>query len=212
MSLILLPDSPDPSAFEAEAEALLEGVESGDDEALDRWNAVDLPGGAVHPDDASLDDARTVVALECGVTSWAELQTAIHARHLEEAVKEVDAARALAILAAHPSLATYQADADPTALHWAALKGMESVVRRLLALGADIDGVEDRFGATPIGWANEGRQPAMVDLLVDAGAHVDLSRAAALGRLDLVMALVEDGAPLRASSSDDWLPLAQAAG
>ena len=131
---------------------------------------------------------------------------------LVEAIKEGRDDDAGRLLDARPELATHHEDGGPGALHWAAFQGRTALVERLVAVGADLDRSDARFGSPPVGWANEGGHPHIVDLLVDAGARPDLSRAAAVGRLDLVRELVEGGASLEGHSRDDWLPLTQAAG
>ena len=68
-----------------------------------------------------------------------------------------------------------------TALHFAALDGQVGVVRLLLAHGANVHAVENRFRATPLGWALHGWSHRMaedeerhfcevVNVLVRAGA------------------------------------------
>ncbi|HEX4966086.1 MAG TPA: ankyrin repeat domain-containing protein [Thermoanaerobaculia bacterium] len=66
-----------------------------------------------------------------------------------------------------------------TALHWAAWHGWRETAAALLARGADLEAVEDEFGATPLGWAThgcdnypnpEGDYPGTVRLLLAAGA------------------------------------------
>lgn len=52
-----------------------------------------------------------------------------------------------------------------TALHHAAGEGKEDLVRLLLALGADPEVRDRRFGATPLGWARHFARPGSVALL-----------------------------------------------
>ena len=52
-----------------------------------------------------------------------------------------------------------------TALHEAAMNGEREIVDILLAAGADPNRRDDRFDATPLGWARHGNQSALVDLL-----------------------------------------------
>jgi peptide-methionine (S)-S-oxide reductase len=58
-------------------------------------------------------------------------------------------------------------DGEPvrTALHEAANRGHEGIVRMLLAHGASARVVEPRFGGTPAGWARHGGFPEIADLL-----------------------------------------------
>lgn len=83
-----------------------------------------------------------------------------------------------------------------TALHWAAYTGSAELVARLLARGAPLDATDDRYRATPLGWAlhgwANGPPPAgesghrdVVLALVRAGAAVEPEwRALALVRKD----------------------------
>ncbi|MEQ8331546.1 MAG: ankyrin repeat domain-containing protein [Longimicrobiales bacterium] len=131
---------------------------------------------------------------------------------LVEAIQRGDDDAALALLERMPELADHHEGGGPGAIHWAAYKRRPAVVRHLVGLGVDLDRKETKFDATPVGWANEGGHADILDLLLEAGAGIDLSRAAAAGRLDVVRRLLDQGEPLLEASTDDWLPLAQAAG
>ena len=50
-----------------------------------------------------------------------------------------------------------------TGLHWAALTGQVEVVRLLLERGARLDVQDERYGATPLGWAMYGRNTGQVN-------------------------------------------------
>ncbi|WP_163510951.1 ankyrin repeat domain-containing protein [Fodinicola acaciae] len=52
-----------------------------------------------------------------------------------------------------------------TALHDAAWRGDVPMIEALLAAGADRSVRDDRFDATPLGWAEHGCQPAAIDAL-----------------------------------------------
>ena len=52
-----------------------------------------------------------------------------------------------------------------TALHTAVRNDDLALARRLLALGADPDLPDQRFGSTPLGWAQHLGRPSLVDLL-----------------------------------------------
>jgi ankyrin repeat protein len=52
-----------------------------------------------------------------------------------------------------------------TALHAAVARDDIDLVRTLLALGADPDIRDERFGATPLGWAEYFEHPTLIDLL-----------------------------------------------
>ena len=90
-----------------------------------------------------------------------------------------------------------------TALHWAASIGSDHMVRRLLGKGARLDVRDDRWDATPLGWAlhgwgeptppgDHGYHHEVVARLVRAGAAVEpewLEAARAHARADQLAAL-----------------------
>lgn len=67
-----------------------------------------------------------------------------------------------------------------TALHWAAWQGQVDLARMLIEAGAPVNVRDSRYGSSPIAWAahgslhcdraNDTDYPAMVHLLLDAGA------------------------------------------
>ncbi len=73
-----------------------------------------------------------------------------------------------------------------TALHYAALRGRLDCINFLLKNGADIDAVDEEFGSSPIGWANETGKMRAVDLLELRGASMSLRQAAGFGRQEVV--------------------------
>jgi len=79
-----------------------------------------------------------------------------------------------------------------SALHWAAQEGHVDVVTRLLAAGADIDGEGDAHEIGAIGWATcfQRVRTEVAELLLARGAKPTIFSAVALGREDLVRALV----------------------
>ena len=79
-----------------------------------------------------------------------------------------------------------------TALHWAAAGGHLDVAKSLLAAGADIDGEGDAHALGVIGWATCFKQvhTALAEFLLARGAKPTIFSAVALGRADLVRALV----------------------
>jgi ankyrin repeat protein len=116
----------------------------------------------------------------------------IDAQRFVEAVQTGDAAEVQAELAREPALAKARWDgASP--LHFAALEGDEAIVSILLQAGADPDAVDQEFSMTPLGWANERGHRALVAFLADY-TRVDLRRAAAMGLIDQVRRLLNDGA------------------
>jgi ankyrin repeat protein len=80
-----------------------------------------------------------------------------------------------------------------TALHWAAWAGRLEVAKRLVAAGADIEGAGDEHELGIIGWATCLRkiQRGVADWLLARGASPHIFAAVALGRAELVRALVE---------------------
>jgi hypothetical protein len=81
---------------------------------------------------------------------------------------------------------------NATALHWAASGGHLDVVKRLLAAGAEVDGERDEHELGVIGWATCFRhvQTEVAEFLLARGAKPTIFSAVALGRGDLVRALV----------------------
>jgi ankyrin repeat protein len=95
-------------------------------------------------------------------------------------------------------------DAGPaaTALHHAAWRGALGLVAALLDGGADAYLRDGTYSATPLGWANENRQRALIDLLVER-APPDLPDAALVGDAERVRAhLTRDPALVEASSTE----------
>jgi ankyrin repeat protein len=52
-----------------------------------------------------------------------------------------------------------------TGLHWAAMNGHKAMVEFLITYGADLHLCDQKFNATPLDWALEGKQQEIVDLL-----------------------------------------------
>lgn len=59
------------------------------------------------------------------------------------------------LLAMTPSLVNAKDGEGATPLHLAALNGNQELVRFLVEQGADVNARDERFGATPAGWAIE---------------------------------------------------------
>lgn len=77
-----------------------------------------------------------------------------------------------------------------TALHHAAAKNRPVMVRLLLELGADPN-ASDATGATPLTTASqESADPAIVTMLIDAGAQLDFLTAVNLERYDAAEAML----------------------
>jgi len=71
------------------------------------------------------------------------------------AVKSGNTRRVRLLLNADPALAKVRDDEGATAMHYATENGHREIVRLLHETGADINGRDDRFDATPTGWAIE---------------------------------------------------------
>jgi ankyrin repeat protein len=72
-----------------------------------------------------------------------------------EAVAAGDLPRLRELLAATPSLIGARDGEGATALHLAALHGNQELARFLVERGADVNARDERFHATPAGWAIE---------------------------------------------------------
>jgi len=107
------------------------------------------------------------------------------AKEFCEAAELGDLATLKALLAEDPALISSRWE-GATALHYAAFRGRLDCIDFLLKSGADINALDEEFGSSPIGWANETGKMRAVDILEIRGAHVSLRHAAAFGRLDRV--------------------------
>jgi uncharacterized protein len=125
------------------------------------------------------------------------------------------------LLSAEPELVRARTPDGWTALHLAAFFGPPNCVERLLAHGADLSALSENAQAnTPLHAALAGRgDPAVVDLLLGAGADVNataaqgvtpLHVAAARGNLELIQRLLARGANISASMADGTTPAAMA--
>jgi ankyrin repeat protein len=74
---------------------------------------------------------------------------------LISAVARGDLSQVRLILDAAPRLVYERDPAGATALHYATLNGQREIVQLLLDHGAEINQVDNQFGATPTGWAIE---------------------------------------------------------
>ena len=71
------------------------------------------------------------------------------------AVESGNTERVRALLTADPALAKVRDDEGATAMHYATENGHRAIASFLQEMGADINARDDRFGATPRGWAIE---------------------------------------------------------
>lgn len=133
--------------------------------------------------------------------------------HLIEAAKAGNLTAAKTVLENHPELANAKDDTGATALHYAAFGGQRELVELLVKLGADINVRDDRFGATPTGWA--------IEYLRELGGFLsielkDAAYAIERGEVDWVRRFVErfpalrqatfDGKPLKALADESGNP------
>ena len=90
--------------------------------------------------------------------------------------------------------------------------GDEGVVTRALREQPDLAGARNASGETPLLSALYRGHRGVVDLLLDAGAPLDLFSAAALGRVDVIDRLSGAGpSGLDAHAYDGWTPIHLAA-
>jgi len=116
----------------------------------------------------------------------------------------IEAARAgqTALLKRSPGLVKTRFE-NATALHFAAIGGHIEAAGWLLDHGADLEAHDGEFHATPLSWANEKGQMAMVEFLIERGAEISIWQAAALGRLQRVEELVSSD-PGLLDEERDW--------
>jgi RNA polymerase sigma-70 factor, ECF subfamily len=83
---------------------------------------------------------------------------------------------------------------NATPLHFAAERGWMEVVRQLVAAGTDLNWDQDVHEGGPLGWALMfgTNQFEVAHYLIQHGARISLFPAIALGRLDLVEAMVAE--------------------
>jgi ankyrin repeat protein len=94
-----------------------------------------------------------------------------------------------------------------TPLHHAAAKNRPQMVRLLLDLGADAK-ARDAAGATPLTTAAaEHGDPALILMLQEAGAELDLIAALSLRRFDLAEAMLRDDPTRIGSQGSDTIAL-----
>ena len=110
-----------------------------------------------------------------------------------EAVKRGDASVVAVLLRRRPDLVEFAGDYGKTGLHWAAETDQFETARILLDTGADIES-KTSWGATPLDWAATMGSARVADLLLSRGATgFTLITAAALGKLEAVVALMAAG-------------------
>jgi ankyrin repeat protein len=108
-----------------------------------------------------------------------------------KAIEQGNADEVRSFIASTPEAVLAKHD-GATALHVAAMGNHREIVDLLLGHGADLNAVDDKFGATPAGWANERGLTGIVEYLCGRGTVVDLNRAAAFGLIGRVRELLAE--------------------
>ena len=127
---------------------------------------------------------------------------------LVEAVKLGDLRRVSSILDVNAQL-VYRKDATgATVLHYAALYGHRQVAELLIERGADVNSMDDQFGATPAGWA--------IEYLRERGGYLaieldDIAHAIWQGDAVWVARWLERSPGLRNACDLDGMPFLQLA-
>jgi hypothetical protein len=111
-----------------------------------------------------------------------------------------------AMVSAAPKLVRARDGTGATALHFAAFHGHQAIAELLLAAGADVNARDDRFSATPAGWA--------IEYLREHGALLGVEIENALfairrGDAELVERLVTRHPALRSAVDREGKPLAE---
>ena len=111
-----------------------------------------------------------------------------------------------AMVAAAPRLVKARDSTGATALHVAAFQGHRAIVDLLLTSGAEINARDDRFGATPMGWA--------IESLRERGGLLGIEIEDALfairrGDVELLTRLVTRHPALASAVDRDRTPLAE---
>ncbi|KAI9598322.1 ankyrin repeat-containing domain protein [Syncephalis fuscata] len=97
-------------------------------------------------------------------------------KQLNDALLNSDNELVRLTLADNPSLAKTKDEDQRIPLHWAASSGQEEAVRLLLALGSDVNAV-DEDGWTPLIIAVSAGHRSIVDILLNAGLMSMLKRS-----------------------------------
>jgi len=122
------------------------------------------------------DTARALAAAHPGLVASLDQEAA---RAIHVALHD-DRPEALALMLSLAWPLGVESEWGGTPLHWAAWHGRVAVVRQLIAGGAPVNARDSRYGSSPIAWAAHGSRfsprandddyPAVVRLLLDAGA------------------------------------------
>ena len=139
----------------------------------------------------------------------------LQAAEIHEAAKRGDLAAVKALLAGEPALLEAKDEVGYTPLNWAAMRGKWTVVRDLVARGADVNAAGNDGCASLHCAANED-DGGIISLLLAKGAALEarnawgntpLQMAVQRGTLQNVRAFLEHGADLQTASDEGWTPL-----
>ena len=128
--------------------------------------------------------------------------------NLIEAIQQERPDRVRAILDADSELVNQRDESGATPLHYAAFNGQRQMVQLLLERGANINSTDDKFGATPTGWA--------IEYLREMGGFLgielaDLAYAIQTGDTRWVARFLERFPSLRDASDTNGTPFRQLA-
>jgi hypothetical protein len=128
--------------------------------------------------------------------------------NLTHAAEQGDREKVRAILDGSPELVDQLDESGAAALHYAALHGHREVVRLLIERGAQINRADNRFGATPAGWA--------IEYLREMGGYLgneldDLAYAIENGDIRWVARFLKRFPGLRHANSTNGRPFRQLA-
>lgn len=123
---------------------------------------------------------------------------------LIQAAKTGDLEVAKAVLEDHPEFANRKDETGATPLHYGAFFGRRDLVQLLVKHGAHINARDDRFGATPAGWA--------IEYLRELGGFLsielqDVAFAIERGEVDWVRRFLERFPVLQKANNLDGKPL-----
>ena len=124
------------------------------------------------------------------------------------ALREGDVPAVKDVLADHPEVVESRDSDGATPLHLAALEGRRDIVHMLLDAGADVNARDERFGATPAGWAIEylRERGGLLAIEID-----DARRAIEKGDASLLRHYLRRFPDLRDAQDEKGIPLRQLA-
>jgi ankyrin repeat protein len=201
-----LPEQPDLDQYRTQAKELLRACRASNPQAMDRFDSWLFDGKPFDPTKLRLSDAQVVIAREHGAGSWPKFVEMIRDKRAErrdsqpfqlarDAIRNNDPGALRRLLGQSPELARTRSkepdEAQQTLLHYVAERGSVEMARELVAAGARLDAVTLPFDMTPLGSAlYEGNTSVALFLAEHDTEPLSLNRAAGLGRLDALRALI----------------------